>query len=117
MPAKHQLYPSILSFLRYCKDIANLFILGDLGMPGYGHQKGWYQPVKIFMPKIKLIPRVFHEILLIYCRLVFLGTLNIPGHTHQKTGNLDFACKKSTSLLPTSSRYCKDIATLLFWVL
>ena len=75
-------------FLEIKQRYFKLVILSNLGIPGYGHQKGWYQLVENFdvclYAKIKFIPPLLLEILLRYCKLVILSTLGMPSHAHQK---------------------------------
>ena len=63
------------------------------------------------MQKIIFIPHLFLEILQGYCRLVILGTLSAPGHTHQKQqheliGNSDIYLHKKYQL--DSSKFYRD---------
>ena len=68
--------------------------------------------------KIMFILHVFLEILQRYCKLLFLGTLGIPGYTNPKLILstcrkllCPFADKKSTSPFMLFWRYWKDIQT------
>ena len=68
--------------------------------------------------KIMFILHVFLEILQRYCKLLFLGTLGIPGYTNPKLILstcrkllCPFAGKKSTSPSMLFWRYWKDIQT------
>ena len=81
---KNQLDPSLPPW-----DIANILQTVCFGMPGYGHQKQWYQLLVrslmfIFMWKINFIHHLFLEILLRYCKIVYLSTLGMYGYAQQK---------------------------------
>ena len=91
---------SLPSFLRYCKEIANL-LFGQFEYAWLWQAKTilWAcrKLVYLHAKKIKFIPPLFLEILQRYCKLVILGTLGSP------TKN------KSTQLLETLMFICKKI--------
>ena len=64
----------------------------------------------------------FLKILQKYYQLTVLNTLDMPGHFHQKRERqlietLMFICMQWTPSLPSTLRYCKDIANLSLQVL
>ena len=74
--------------------------------------------------KIDFILPVFLEILQRYCKLVVLVTMGMFDHPPSKMIALIYrkisclsACKKSISSLIFFSKYCKEMADLLFWVI
>ena len=76
----------------------------------------------IRMQKINFITNFFHKILQRNSKLVTLGNLGMPGHTHLKwwyqfeeTFDVYLQAKQLTSSFTFSLRYCKDIINLLFW--
>ena len=79
---------SLTSFLRYCRDFANLpfwVIWAGLAMTSKNDTISFQKTLMfVFMEKITSIPPLFLEILRRYCKLVILDTLDTSGHTHQK---------------------------------
>ena len=114
--------------LRYCKDIANLLF--------WKLWECWASPSKIIVSiwmniswlsaskKSTSSLTSFYRYIKEISKLVILGNLDMPGHTHLKS-QYEFEkhlwClstgKKSTPSFMFSLRYCKDIANLLFWLL
>ena len=79
----------------------------------------------ISVQKINFTTQFFLKILQRNNRLVILGNLRMPGHTHLKWYNIAIwrnfwrLCvgKRSSSSITFSMIYYKDIVNLLFWVL
>ena len=79
---------SLTSFLRYCKEIANLLFYVLWACLASHTQSGTINLYKnlvfIRKQKINFIPHVFLEIFQRCCKLVILGTLSMPGYAHPK---------------------------------
>ena len=74
--------------LVFLKAVEKFVILGTFGMPAYDQQKRYYQLAENLMfifiiQKLMFIPHLFLEILQRYYKLIILGTLGTPSHTHQ----------------------------------
>ena len=78
---------SLTSFLKYCWDIANLLfwaLWACLATPIKHFSTDLQQSFMFtWMQKIHFISPFFLEILLRYCKLVVLNTLDMPGYAHQ----------------------------------
>ena len=117
------------SFLRYCKDITKLVILGTLEILDHLHQNHSINLKQafmlIYMQKINCITQFFLKILQRNSKRVILGNMGIRGHTHLKLQyffeeTFDVYQQVKNQLHPSCLPwhiYCKDIVNLLFWVL
>ena len=117
---------SLTSFLRYCKNIANLLfskLWECLTIPIKNHSINFQETfMLICMQQITHSLTFFFR----YCKeissllfWVIWASLVTPKKIEWIWRNLWClsASKKPTSFFPFSLRYCKDIANLLFWVL
>ena len=117
---------SLTSFLRYCKNIANLLfwkLWECLTIPIKNHSINFQETFMLIC-----MQQITHSLtfFLRYCKeissllfWVIWASLVTPKKIESIWRNFWclFASKKRTSFFPFSLRYCKDIANLLFWVL
>ena len=117
---------SLTSFLRYCKNIANLLFWKFwecLTIPIKNHSINFQETFMLIC-----MQQITHSLtfFLRYCKeissllfWVIWASLVTPKKIESIWRNFWclFASKKRTSFFPFSLRYCKDIANLLFWVL
>ena len=107
---------SLISFLRYCKEIANLLfwlIWACLATPAWNDTITFMKPSTFMsMEKINFNLHVFLDILQKYFKPVVLGTLGMFGYVYPKWKlSCLSAGKKSTPSFMLLRRYCKDMQT------
>ena len=111
---------SLASFLRYCKEIANLLFWVISACLATHTENDSINLKKSLMftckQKINFILPVFLEILQRYCKLVVLGTFNKPGYTHLKYYHLveNFRIYLQAKETLQSHDFLKDMQTSYF---